>query len=139
MQLIPYGHYTRDRPGGPTQADVNISHPFDVSGKRIARTGVARRAENLMQAQYQNAVRLQIDNLYTAFVDVLAARETVRLAKASVEGLDQVVKTAQTLYDKADATSVDVGRVRAQRASAEVGLDEARVNLQRRSRHSRAC
>ena len=34
----------------------------------------------MLEAQYQDAVRLEIDNLYTAFVDVLDARETVRYA-----------------------------------------------------------
>ena len=136
-QLVPYGKYTRDRPGGATQSDVNISHPFDISGKRRARTLAARRIENVIEAQYQDAVRIQIDNLYTLFVDILAARETVRLAKASVEGLDRLLEVTETLYKKADATSVDVGRVRVQRLSAEVGLDDARENL-RRSKHGLA-
>ena len=30
-QLVPYGQYTRDRPGGQTQYDVNISYPLDLS------------------------------------------------------------------------------------------------------------
>src|SRR4051812_6637655 len=37
-QLIPYGSYSRQRSGGPTQYDVNISYPLDVSHKRQART-----------------------------------------------------------------------------------------------------
>ena len=130
-QLIPYGRYTHDRPGGPTQSDVNVSYPLDLSGKRHARTLVARRAANVIEAQYQNVVRLQIDNLYTAYVDVLAARETVRYARASVEGLDRVLRVAQTLFEKADATRADVARVKAQRARAEAGLDDARETLRR--------
>ena len=38
----------------------------------------ASRALEVMEAQYQNEVRLAIQNLYIAYVDVLAARETVR-------------------------------------------------------------
>ena len=41
----------------------------------------AVRAKRVLEAQYQDAVRLEIDNLYTAFVDVLAARETLRYAR----------------------------------------------------------
>ena len=33
-QLVPYGNYSGQRPGGPTQYDLNISHPLDLSGKR---------------------------------------------------------------------------------------------------------
>jgi cobalt-zinc-cadmium efflux system outer membrane protein len=130
-QLVPYGQYTRRRPGGPTQSDVNIAHPFDVSGKRLARIEMACRAKTVMEAQYQNAVRIQIDNLYTAFIDVLAARETVRLARASVDGLERVLEVAKTLYQKADATRADVGRVQVQRYAAEVGLDDALEALRR--------
>ena len=40
-QLVPYGRYTRDRPGGQTQYDVNISYPLDVS--RSGRRGPSTR------------------------------------------------------------------------------------------------
>ena len=70
-QLIPYGNYSTQRPGGPLQYDINITYPLDVTHKRQARTVVARRAKQVLEAQYQDAVRLQIDNLYTAFSDVL--------------------------------------------------------------------
>ena len=46
----------------------------------------AARALGVTEAQYQDAVRIEINNLYTAFVDVLAARQTVRYARASVNG-----------------------------------------------------
>ena len=35
--LVPYGPYTKSRPGGQTHYDANISQPLDVSGKRLAR------------------------------------------------------------------------------------------------------
>ena len=57
-------------------------------------------ARRVLEAQYQDAVRLQINNLYTAFVDVLAARETVRYAEASVTGLDKVLQVTQRLYER---------------------------------------
>lgn len=137
-QLVPYGSYTRERPGGQTQYDVNISLPLDVNNKRQARMNVAGRAKQVLEAQYQNAVRLQIDNLYTAYVDGLAARETVRFTKASVEGLDQLlVPLRQRLEQKLIATS-DVERVRVQRETAAVGLSESEA-IQRQSRHQIAA
>ena len=36
-QLIPYGRYTSQRPVGPTEYDVNITYPVDVSHKRKSR------------------------------------------------------------------------------------------------------
>src|SRR3954463_1383572 len=40
-QLVPYGQFNRSVPGGPTQYDVNITYPLDVTHKRQARTAVA--------------------------------------------------------------------------------------------------
>jgi cobalt-zinc-cadmium efflux system outer membrane protein len=128
-QLIPYGKYSKSLPGGPTQYDVNISYPFDLSHKRQARTVVAGRVLSVLEAQYLNAVRVQISNLYTAYVDVLATRETVRFAEASRTGLDRVLEMTETLYKRADVSRPDVVRIRMQKESAEVGVREARVLL----------
>lgn len=133
-QLVPYGRFNRSRTGGPTQYDLNVSHPFDLSGKRRARLCAAGRTVSVLEAQYQDAVRLQVDNLYTAFVDVLAARETIRYAEASVVGIDRVFDITQRLYRSADATRVDVGRIAALREAAMLSQDEARETLRRTRR-----
>ena len=78
-QLVPYGDYSRQRPGGQQQYDVNASYPLDLSHKRQARMVYATRVKRVIEAQYQDAVRVAIDQLYGAFVDVLAARQTVRI------------------------------------------------------------
>jgi cobalt-zinc-cadmium efflux system outer membrane protein len=133
-QLVPYGRYTRSTPGGPTQYDVNVSQPLDLSRKRQARTEAAERAVNVLEAQYQDAVRLQIDNLYTAYVDILAARETARFARASVAGLERVRAVTETLYKRSGATRPDLARIRMQKEAAEVGEVEAREALLRATR-----
>src|SRR4029079_15855039 len=56
-QLVPYGQYTRDRPGGQQQYDINISYPFDLSHKRKARIVAATSARRVLEAQFQDAVR----------------------------------------------------------------------------------
>ncbi len=133
-QLIPYGKYTRDRPGGQTQYDVNVSYPLDVSHKRRARTQVAARAKRVLEAQYQDAARRSIDNLYTAYVDVLAARQNVRYARASVEGLQKVLLVTQRLYEKDQTNRADVNRVKVQVDSSRIGLSEAEESLRRSGR-----
>jgi cobalt-zinc-cadmium efflux system outer membrane protein len=133
-QLIPYGRYSRQRPGGQTQYDVNISYPLDLSRKRQNRTMVATAAKRVLEAQYQDAVRLLIDNLYTAYVDVLAARLTALYARASYETLGQVVSVTQTLYDKDQETRANVYRVKNQQESAYIGMLDAEESLKQRKR-----
>ena len=89
VQNVPYGSFSTNRPGGQTQYDINVSYPLDLTHKRRARTLVAFRAKRVLEAQYQDAVRLSIDNLYTQFIDVLATRETVREARKGVAELEE--------------------------------------------------
>jgi cobalt-zinc-cadmium efflux system outer membrane protein len=128
-QLIPYGRYSRERPGGPVQYDLNITYPLDVSGKRRARMLVACRARRVLEAQYQDAVRRKIDNLYTAFVDVLAARETVRFAETSVAGLREIEDLSRNLYEQQSISLADYNRARVQLRTAEVALLDAEETL----------
>ena len=62
-QLVPYGHFSFLRPGGPPQADININYPLDITFKRQARTRSTREARSVTEAQLQDAVRNSIDNL----------------------------------------------------------------------------
>lgn len=133
-QLIPYGSFSDRRPGGPTQYDLNVSHPIDYSHKRRARMDYAARALGVTEAQYQDAVRIEINNLYTAFVDVLAARQTLRYTRASVTGLDRLLRVTQSLYEKGTGSRADVNEVKAQRQIAEIGVLDAEENLRRAKR-----
>jgi outer membrane protein, heavy metal efflux system len=121
-QLIPYGSFNRARPGGPTQYDVSVTWPVDVTGKRKARTLVACRAAKVLEAQYQDAVRLQIDNLYTAYIDALDARQTARLTAASVDGL-RGLKADMAAHARAGGRAVvDLNVIEVQLNNAELTL-----------------
>ena len=124
-QLIPYGSYNKAKPGGPTQYDVNVSHPFDLSRKRQARVMVACRALKVLEAQYQDAIRISIDLVYSAFVDALVARQTIRYSQSSVEGLEKLLDVERKRYELDQSTRADVGRVEILLDSAKIGLLDA--------------
>jgi outer membrane protein, heavy metal efflux system len=128
VQCYPYGAFSKAvRPGGQTQYDINISYPLDVTRKRQARTLVACQAKKVLQAQFQDATRVEVDNLYTEFVDVLAARETVRLARKSVA---ELANEPEKPRGPARALpGADDQRLEIQRESAELGLVEAEEQL----------
>ncbi len=134
-QLIPYGSYSRERPGGPLQYDVNITYPLDVTHKRRARTLVARRARRVLEAQYQDAVRLQIDNLYTAYTAILGARETIRFAIAVRDGLAVLLDRTRRMYEKGSRTIADVSRIEALFEAAEVEVMDAEESLRTAKRN----
>jgi cobalt-zinc-cadmium efflux system outer membrane protein len=85
--FVPYGNFEGSG-GGPTEYAVNVTLPIDLNGKRRSRVEVAEAASRVTEALYQDAVRLQIDNLYTAWIDVLAAQATIRFLEAGLESLE---------------------------------------------------
>lgn len=131
---LPYGNYSAQRPGAASY-EATLIQPIDLNQKRQHRICLARRARDVLEAQYQNAVRLQIDNLYTAFVDVLEAREIVRAMRTSLKGLADVVKTTRELAQKGLQPRTDIDRALIQQQSAEVALQGAEATLAQAKRN----
>lgn len=125
---VPYGSYSQRRPGDNSYSVVLIQ-PIDVNQKRKVRVMVAQQAKQVLDAQYQDAVRLEIDNLYTAFVDVLDAREAVRYARASLDGLARVLATTEQQYARQLVAQTEVENAAIQRDTGEVSLEQAETAL----------
>ena len=136
-QFIPYGTFNDQRPGGPTQYDLNITYPLDVSKKRHARTVVARMAKSTLEAQYQDVVRRQIDNVCRAFVNLQAARLDLLSARASVrrqEAFLAELRRAARPGDPAAADTVDhlklvLARTKTSLGEAEGAFADAQEGL----------
>ena len=131
---MPYGNYTKQRPGGQTQYDVNISYPFDVNRKRLKRLDSATKAKAVLQEQYRNAVRIEISNLYTAYVDVLAARATLRYAEAGVQGIEQILEPIRALENLGASNQAALLRVTNQRELSDLGRADALESVRKAKR-----
>jgi cobalt-zinc-cadmium efflux system outer membrane protein len=127
-QLLAYPgyHFSRTVPGGPSQYDTNITFLLDVARQRKARTYVAERAEKVLEAQYQEAVRQRIDDIYDAYVlGALSARQMVRYSKISVQGLENLYARYQDLYKQGNASLGDLNRVKIQLRTSQLGVADA--------------
>jgi outer membrane protein, heavy metal efflux system len=129
-QLVPYGHYSFRRPGGPAQADVNVTYPLDITRKRRFRTVVAQRAKRVAEAQMIDAVRNQVDTLYTYFGDNVAAEITVEFSRKFALGLRRLLKLNEDLKGAGFITPPDVLAIQAQLEQAELAIKEAEGGLQ---------
>jgi cobalt-zinc-cadmium efflux system outer membrane protein len=125
---IPYRNYSPQRPG-QTEYDTTAVQPFDLSGKRRARIRVAERAVRVLEALYQDAVRLEIDKLYSAYLDVLEARLNLGSVQESLKGL---TTSADALRDGAGdrrRSPAEVAEDALRRTEAEINLAEAEAAL----------
>lgn len=121
---IPYGNYSPQRPGETGYAATVILPPLDISGKRRKRIDVARRAERVLEALYQDAVRQEIDKLYSAYVDVLESSLRRNALRRSITRLNGLAETARARADQAEARELAVRRAR-----TEIALRDAEANL----------
>lgn len=136
-QFIPYGSFNDARPGGPTQYDLNITYPIDVSGKRRARTVVARMARTVLEAQFQDVSRRQIDTVCRAFVNLQAARTDALAAEAAVRRQETFLAECRRTMDAAAPRTADtldhlafaLARSRNSLAEAQEAYDDARESL----------
>jgi cobalt-zinc-cadmium efflux system outer membrane protein len=132
-QLLQYtrGEFNRARPGGPQQFDTNVVYPLDISQKRLARKAVAARAVRVLEAQFQDAVRSRIDDVYGAFVAALNARQTLLYAERSVEVLGLLQERTERLYQAKQASLVERDRAENQFRIARLGLYDARASYRK--------
>jgi cobalt-zinc-cadmium efflux system outer membrane protein len=121
----PSTQFSRAAPGGPSQVDTNVTYPLDVSRKRQARTVVAARAERVLEAQFQDAVRNRIDDVYGAYVTALGARQTVRYARTSVSKYEQLVSLTKALHDRGQVPLADLNVVENKFRIAQLGARDA--------------
>jgi cobalt-zinc-cadmium efflux system outer membrane protein len=134
-QLLQYRgtstQFTRAAPGGPSQVDTNITYPLDVSHKRQARTAVAGRAEKVLEAQYQDAVRNRIDDVYGAYVTALGARQTVRYALESVNGYERLTALTKRRYDEGQIPIADLNLVENKLRLARLSARDAEASYRK--------
>lgn len=131
---LPYQQYSAQRPGTPLY-DITLVQPLDVSGKHRTSIRVAEHEYRVLEARYQDAVRHEIDKLYTAFVDVLEARALRKTAQAEVAVLAELVETARKLVQKGgQRPQADLTAAKIRKARADIDLQRADVSLQRARR-----
>lgn len=128
----PYGEYSQQRPG-EVGYGITVIQPFDLNRKRVYRVIAAERAREVVHAQYQDAVRTEIDAVYGLYVDALAARETIRYVEASITGLQEVLATVDRLVANAELTSLEQDRVLVQLDAAALTREQAQAA------HDKAC
>lgn len=126
---VPYGSYSAQQ--GGVVYEITVIQAWDVNQKRRRRIHVAQSARNVIEFLYQDSVRLEIDNLYTAFLDVLAAREAVRQQQIGLEGLEEIAKFTRKKFESQGIAELDLNRVLVQRDSAFMAVQEAQTALSR--------
>lgn len=121
---IPYGHFSPQRPTA-TNYDLTVIQPVDINGKRGYRIRAAQEAENVQEAQFQDAVRRKVDRLNDAFVDVLEARLALRALQSGLARLQAMEAMVRPRVEKGQLPSTEIDAVIVALANAELAIPRA--------------
>lgn len=127
---VPYQSYSPGR-FGAVQYAPTIVQPFDVNDKRGARTEAASHVVRVLEAQYQNAVRLAVHELYLAYTDAIVARETLRYAEVSLTGAKAMLEASRAPKRDVAANQADELHMTIQSETARLDVSQARSELLR--------
>lgn len=130
---VPYGSYSEKRPGD-IEHGLSLVVPIDYSGKRRARVSLAEREKEVIEAQYQDAVRVAIDDLAVVFIDVLAERAAAHSAEQGLELIDQLLGEARAKAAEGRADEALVDDLLIERELALMSLDDERARYSRAKR-----
>lgn len=129
----PFGkNYDQTSAAGPRQYDLQVSYPFDVSGKIRAARRSAAKATDVARAAFQDAARLKLRDIRLAYIDVLVFRHQLDLAKEKQESLEQLVKVIENRIG-------GPGRLPLLRLRAQLAHDQAVLDLRQREATMRAA
>jgi cobalt-zinc-cadmium efflux system outer membrane protein len=124
----PYGRYSPQRPGTPAY-EITPAETVDYSGKRKSHMREAHLATREIEARYQNAVRLEIDRLYDAYVDVLEGREVVRAVQSDLRELAELAALSR------EGPQAQADRIALRQFKAQTALKEAMGEWTQRKRN----
>lgn len=130
---VPYGSYTPNRPGA-NNYNITVIQPFDLNGKIRARTRQALANKEVLAAQYQDAVRLEAEILHAAYVDVLAARTTVRYLETSVTNFEPLMRATNERVKRGEAGEAEIDTASIERETTINARDEAVARLRQAKR-----
>ncbi len=130
---VPYGSYSPTRPGSNGYS-ITLVQPFDINGKIRARTQLARAGKQVLGAQYQDAVRLEVENLHAAWADILAVRTTVRYLQTSQANYKALLRTTEDRVRRGAAPEFELDTVLIGRDQVENALEEAVTRLRQAKR-----
>ncbi|MBY8337675.1 TolC family outer membrane protein [Alteriqipengyuania sp. NZ-12B] len=115
--------------GSAGSADLQAAMPIWTGG-RVASSVRATTADVAAGAQVvRNREAAVLQQVVTAYADLLFAQEAVEVARIGIERLNRQVGEAQSRFDLGQATKTDVAQLQAQRSSVVANLADAEAAL----------
>jgi len=129
--LQPYGrNWNQTSAGGPRQFDVGLTYPIDWSLKKIKIWRSAKVATRTAEAGFQDAVRLKVLDIRSAYIDVMLAQAVLSLAEEKEVNLQRLVDLLQNRIANKDLLPLLQTRAQLAVDQAKLETRQKRVDLE---------
>jgi len=106
-----------------------ISYLHERDHKRELRLQSAQEGTHISESEHEDLKRTLEFTLRSAFVQILEAKEVLRLAQADLDYYDKIIAISQDRFKAGDIAQIDLDRIELLRVQYEAELQTAIVNL----------
>ncbi|NBX02586.1 MAG: TolC family protein [Alphaproteobacteria bacterium] len=107
------------------EVTYGVTQEITIGGKISAREGIAGKGVEIASLEAQGAALDVIRDVTSAYADVVAAEENVRLATEQKELAEDVLKSVSVRVGAAAAPLIQKSRAEVERSTATIALDKA--------------
>lgn len=121
--------YSADSPLGPNQFTLHTDLTIETAGKRQRRIGLASEDVALSEAAFRETLRQLIAGVHSSYVDVQLARESLALARQTLESFQKLVSINEARLKAGDLAEVELERSRVALLQVSAAEQQARLRL----------
>jgi len=121
--------YTLANGAGPSEVNVRVDFLLERGQKRERRIEVAQGAREVAQLQLLNTTRQLVLDVENAFVDVLAAKDSLQLARENLKAFEGIVQVNATRVRAGDLAQVELVRSRVAELQFRNAVRQAEARL----------
>jgi cobalt-zinc-cadmium efflux system outer membrane protein len=129
LDLLGTGFDVNTNNGGPVEYAIRTDFVFERGGKRQARIEVAEGNRAVAQLQLLNTVRGIVLDVQNAFVDLQAAKDSLRLAQENLQTLHDVVDINTKRAKSGDLAEVELIRAQVAELQFENSVRQAELKV----------
>lgn len=122
--------YSPDSPLGPNQFTLHTDLTLETAGKRQRRIGLAGEDLALSEAAFRESLRQLISEIRSSYVDVQLARESLALARQTLESFQKLVSINEARLNAGDLAEVELERSRVALLQVSAAEQQARLRLE---------
>jgi cobalt-zinc-cadmium efflux system outer membrane protein len=121
--------FTQQNGAGPPEANARVDYLIERGGKRKDRIEVAQDAKEVARLEFLNTTRGLILDVQNAFLDVQSAKESLGIAEANMNSLDEIAKINADRVRAGDLAKVDEMRSRVAALESKNAVIAAQLKL----------